>query len=122
MKIVGDHVTNLIKTVFDLSRFYYVGHSLGGHLEPWINIRKDGVALIGTPPLSCSNDFVNAFKPDEKAKELLPLLSKKDRFTLQETVKFVLYIGMIGEFLEDMLVIMDEVDGKVLFRMFEHTR
>lgn len=88
---VGQMIADLLKNNYNADNrdVYYVGHSLGGHLEAFVDVRKKGVVLMGTPPLSGASDFQFAFAPNDEAKSLIPLLSKEAAFTDDEARKFV---------------------------------
>jgi len=96
---VGRNIEQLLKIHYNANNrdVYYVGHSLGGHLEAFINTKKKGIVLIGTPPLRGAHDFPAAFSPNDDAKALLPLLAKEEPFTNDEAHKFVEHTFYNGE-------------------------
>lgn len=111
MSIVGQIMTNLINS-FQSPKVYLFGHSLGGHLLAFIDVKISGIAVAGTPFLSSANDFPFAFKPDQEVLELIPFLSKETAFTLDEARKFVSHTGVTGETLEIMISSAIQTDGK----------
>jgi len=108
---IGVFLKGLVEEHFSSENIYYIGHSLGGHLEAFIDVPKKGIALLGTPPLNSPEDFPNAFKPNEEARELLPFLSKKEAFTLEEATRFVSHTGVTGDLLQKMINYAISTDG-----------
>lgn len=96
---VGQLIADLLKNHYNANNrdVYYVGHSLGGHLEAFVDVQKKGIVLMGTPPLSGASDFPAAFSPNEEAKDLIPLLSKEEEFTNDEARKFIEHTFCDGE-------------------------
>lgn len=96
---VGENIGQLLKIHYNANNrdVYFVGHSLGGHLEAFVNIKKKGIVLMGTPPLHGAHDFPAAFSPNDEAKVLIPLLAKEEAFTDDEARKFVEHTFYDGE-------------------------
>jgi pimeloyl-ACP methyl ester carboxylesterase len=111
MQIVGNIIGSAINQ-FVGAKVYLFGHSLGGHLLGFIPVESYGIILAGTPPLSSSADFPNAFTPNDEAMELLPLLSKQEQFSKEEATKFVMHTGITGSVLDLMIHNAMITDGK----------
>lgn len=96
MEIVGDRVSEFIFTI-PFKKLYFFGHSLGGHLLPYIKIHEkqniEGIILAGTPPLSSISDFKYAFTPIPEYENIIKLLSKDVEFTENEANEFINYLG-----------------------------
>lgn len=113
MQIVGDIMSKAIASFkADPTKTYFFGHSLGGHLLPFIEPKPVGVIIAGTPPLSSAADFGEAFKPGPDAMKLLPLLSKADKFTEDEARPFIEHTGAPKEHLPEMIRMAMRTDGR----------
>ena len=112
MSILGQIMSNWITSTFNPVSLSVFGHSLGGHLIAFLNLKFDTVILAGTPPLSSSNDFPLAFYQNAETAALIPLLSKADPFTDEEARLFVSHTGVTGEILEKMITQAVKTDGK----------
>lgn len=114
MEIIGDIVSQAILSLTsDLDEVYLFGHSLGGHLLTYLTLSNiKSVAISGTPPLSSSADFGDAFKPDREAMKLLPLLSQEAPFSLSQATEFVSHTGIKGKMLDLGIRKAMQADGK----------
>lgn len=111
MEIIAEKIRDFILD-FQADKIYVFGHSLGGHLIGFINLKFDGIAMTGTPPLSSAADFPMAFKPTPEAVALIPLLSKETSFTHEEAVKFITHTGITNGLLNQMVYFAEIADGK----------
>jgi pimeloyl-ACP methyl ester carboxylesterase len=115
MDFVGDKVSDFISTI-SFNKLYFFGHSLGGHLLPFIKTYKNqiikGIILAGTPPLSSINDFKYAFTPNPEYNNIIKLLSKNVKFTENEAKEFINYLGYNSEIYDLLVRKAIRTDGK----------
>lgn len=115
MEFIGDKISDFIFTI-SFKKIYFFGHSLGGHLLPYIKTYKNqivkGVILAGTPPLSSIDDFKYAFKPNSEYNNIIKLLSKNIKFTESEAKEFINYLGYNNEIYDLLVEKAIRTDGK----------